>query len=317
MSTFAILDEARDRFRPLRARARVHADAIAAYAMLGNLCARRLTDGFLDDSDIIEEFPHWRAAKRRQVVEALIEVGAWARVEGGYQFLAWDIEQTPADKERARREGNAARQRALRQRRREAAELPTERSGVHRIPTDTASKRVDNRPQNAPVFDPRLDTEIANFSGNEPAVTRDVTPPPLPLSDLKGATRPVAAPPSAPPPPIAELAKAKEKRTRRRTEADVARDRVVEIFNRHYTPRHRIQAVPGKHDYALLALLVQAYCPSGVLDEALVERSVLAYLDDPSWRDFGGYSLKGWAVHHARGLTRVKKAACGGFFVNR
>jgi hypothetical protein len=120
-----------------------------------------------------------------------------------------------------------------------------------------------------------------------------------------------ACPVPAAPAPVASLAKV---RTRKQTEADVLRDRVVEIFNQEYQPLHHIRAVPGRGDYALLALTTQSYCPEGALDEALVRKSVRAYLNDPSWRNFGGYNLRSWATHHARGLTREEPSR--GFFVN-
>lgn len=82
--------------------------AAGLWVIAGTWCGDQLTDGFVPDFMIKLWGPPPSAAK------ALVEVGLWAVVEEGYQFVKWaEYQPTKADVE-ADRKRNRERQQAWR-----------------------------------------------------------------------------------------------------------------------------------------------------------------------------------------------------------
>jgi hypothetical protein len=315
---FQIADEYERDFEPLEQddfEGCVYASAL--FVQMGHMCARQMTDGRMTPAMLKKRLSLWPDDRREQAIAHLVELGQWRQTETGYEFVDWDLTQYTKAQETRRRALAAERQRQRRRRLAEAA-LPNEVSGVHSIPASRVTEPPSRVTEPAlHVVSPAMSrADAANTAKprtkplKKPEMSRVTSRSPLPLPLFSDQTD-TACPVPAAPAPVANLAKV---RTRKQTEADVLRDRVVEIFNQEYQPLHHIRAVPGRTDYALLALATQSYCPEGTLDEALVRKSVRAYLKDPSWRNFGGYNLRSWATHHARGLTREEPNR--GFFVN-
>lgn len=208
MTQFVLLDDMRDRFAPLQHNRRLHADAFMLYGYLGQLCARRTTDGRgVTDLNIRGELPGWTKRQRAAAAAALVDLGLWRATDAGWEFVDWDVEQYTRDQELRRRAAARERQRERRARLKTARDFDqkTERSGVFSV--------VD------------LHAEFQETPRNEQVVTRDVT---LPIASSRSKKREeLRDPPTGSPPPV-ESVPSGPKKARPKDERKAAFKRVLD-----------------------------------------------------------------------------------------
>lgn len=78
--------------------ARVRSDALALWLLCGAECASAIgqggiVDGFVTDEDLEDIARPMAGAALKTACDALVEVGLWLRVDGGYQFHDWGDHQ--------------------------------------------------------------------------------------------------------------------------------------------------------------------------------------------------------------------------------
>lgn len=93
------------------------AEALAVWLVAGCHAAGNLTDGLIARSRLERITPMGKRASK--VADQLVELGLWERTDKGYKFHDWFDWQPSAEEVEYQRERNAAKQRAIRDRRRE------------------------------------------------------------------------------------------------------------------------------------------------------------------------------------------------------
>lgn len=63
--------------------------AIAAWTLCGSACARDLTDGLVTVAALRRTLCAWTPKDQTKAVEALVRVGLWHEVDGGWHFHKW------------------------------------------------------------------------------------------------------------------------------------------------------------------------------------------------------------------------------------
>lgn len=149
--------------------------ALGVWVRAGSWASANLTDGFVPESLMAA------LGAREADVAALVRVGFWREVEGGWQFHDWDEYQPTADSVRQERE--AARQRKRKQRRNERGEFTNDVTPVSRRDTPRDSQRDSRRsharpvpvPDPVPVNDDSLVTEVSTDRAREVLTDKEKT----------------------------------------------------------------------------------------------------------------------------------------------
>lgn len=117
MTAFLLLDEFERDFEPLEDQPIRHGLAIAAYCIIGQAVAQRMTDGLIP-VPLLRKKLVWPKRMVDTAVSDLLNLGLWREHPETKElsFRDWDLSQFTRKQELARREKNAARQRAKRAR---------------------------------------------------------------------------------------------------------------------------------------------------------------------------------------------------------
>lgn len=72
-----------------------HAIAVAAWALCGSACARRLTDGVVTRPFLTKTLATWPEKQRLRAAAALVRVGLWVERDDGWEYRDW-LERNPS-----------------------------------------------------------------------------------------------------------------------------------------------------------------------------------------------------------------------------
>ncbi len=125
MSCFMLYDEFEALFERLEEHPKRHAAAIAVYCLIGQKCVQRMTDGKVPKSIITKTLAAWPPDMVSAAIADLYALGLWVEEDGQHTYRDWDLKQYTAEREMARREKHARRQRDYigRKKARESGEL--------------------------------------------------------------------------------------------------------------------------------------------------------------------------------------------------
>lgn len=111
---FVLKDEFERDFEPLEVDPARHAAAVAAYCLVGQACAQRMTDGEIPDIVVKKTLQAWPRKMVSIATADLIAIGKWESVDGSLRFVNWDLDQFTREQETERRKKAAERQRRKR-----------------------------------------------------------------------------------------------------------------------------------------------------------------------------------------------------------
>lgn len=115
MTLFVLQDEFDRDFEDLDDDPARHAAAIAAYCLVGQACAQRMTDGEITQKILRKSLQAWPKKMVSIATADLIAIDMWESVNGQLRFVDWDLTQFTKEQELRRREKAADRQRRKRQ----------------------------------------------------------------------------------------------------------------------------------------------------------------------------------------------------------
>lgn len=167
---------------------RTHQRALAAWTVLGASCARRGNGGIVSRELLAKALSSWPARERELAAEALIAVGLWEPVDGGWRFHDWTVYQPSAQEERESRAAKNARQQRWREKRRQdRLHVDADVDGLH---VDARGAEV-GASQRLPVASGARSASRAGAGARGPVPTRPV-PSPLSQARESAASTPAA-----------------------------------------------------------------------------------------------------------------------------
>jgi hypothetical protein len=107
-----LFDELERDFEPLEAEPARHAAALAMYALMGQKCSQRMTDGAIPKPVLDKTFSAWPRTMVAAAIADLVALGLWEQTDAdSLAFVDWDLRQYTREQEERRRLKTAERQR--------------------------------------------------------------------------------------------------------------------------------------------------------------------------------------------------------------